>query len=342
MNKRILMIGLLAITTFSSLVNANELANKVGSSNNIPINYSSEPNFLAEVGVSLIKPNFLKYSGPIKNVIRNEKGAIDSIVVETSTPNELTPNNILFELSSDVIIFNDIEKEQIHENILVEGKIVDVFFNSDIELDIVEANLIEPIVIVSNELKSFVTMMTIDKNLTSHDNKIKIKISDETKIFNQYGEEILKEDILDKDLIVFHEELLTISLPIETLAKKIFIVQEVDKPIIESDFGTYSVKIDGKIINLSNVIYSERRTLKDPSKNSNKMMPVREIFENLGYKVNWIKGEPSIEITKDDMLIYLPYKTYLGYARVVQNNGVSYVSHIFFEDFLQMSVDFNF
>ena len=325
---------------------------------------------------------FERYDGPIKNVIKSETlGTKDKInqltkeyiVVERLNPDGLEIENKTFKLTDKTLIFNKEVLGKLSFAEIKEGLNVTVFYkdttqNSENNLSDVDLNINATIIIIDDRYnKDVATHLKLDKNLISQDGAFSIKINEDTSIVNEQGQLVSTDDLIGKNLIVFHSQKGSAKFTRQLDTSKIILLDSFDINVYEEnivnkktnscktmvfdlnclsyeeiktieelekdDFSTYSVRVSGEIVNLSNQIYS----LKD-----NKMLPIREVFEQLGHKVIWESHKKAIEVKKGDRVFYIPQVDLNGNSRIFTKNNISYISHKYFEDYLSMSIDFNF
>lgn len=321
----------------------------------------------------LIKSDPIKYSGYIKNVIRDKYTNKREFIVVETIPSESFPDQLLFKIKEDTIVFDrNFEDEQ---NVLGEGKVTDIkegmtatiFFEDNYNLkdfkvgfDIYPQIDIDLIVLNLDVKEDSVIVTNINDEFLTTNKSTKINISPDTIMIDRFNNKLGVDDIINKNILVFHNNIMTTSIPNQTTASKIvfldktFIfenhcnksignlnlnclsVKEIEDLTEEekNSFLTYSVTLNNKTIHLANPIYSIR---------NHKMLPIREVFEGAGYTVLWLNNNTELELRRNgyDAVTYLPFNDFYGKSKIITHNNVSYVSHTFLTDFMELTVDFN-
>lgn len=147
------------------------------------------------------------------------------------------------------------------------------------------------VVLGNSEVVNNIKVDKFNQELVSLSNDLQLNIAKDTLIVDRDGEEVSKENIVNKDLLVFYKNS-TRSIPAITSPSKIIVLEE-------------------KIISdLNNIfINGEYKELNSPIKeDSTYLFPLRELLTELDYNIKWNNVEKSVEVSKDAIWS----KVYLG------------------------------
>ncbi|QEY21795.1 hypothetical protein D0S48_14555 [Psychrobacillus sp. AK 1817] len=260
--------------------------------------------------------NFMKFSGTIKEVSKNNKEV--TLTVET---NEKEPQISILVLNKDVIALNSASTKAISIESFKKGMKIDAYYDKNKPMILIYPPRISPEIIVAHEEKSgLVKVSKFDEQFVSLDKELKLQITNKTELVDEKGKKISKNDLTNKELIVFY------SSPKNN--------QKLTTPskIIALEYIEPVQKELNKIIENDHLI-----------QNGVKMIPIREVAQYLGYEVMshpkrnsvYLKlGNSSFSITRGE----LKY----GYNRSIRefqetpvlHNKKTYVS----EDILEILV----
>lgn len=179
------------------------------------------------------------------------------------------------------------------------------------------------VVIVQTEQQGTAELQQFDENLLNKKKDLKIFVNDQTIIENLAGVKKSKEDIINRDVLIFYDIVLE-SYPGQTTPKKIVILTE------------YSQEIENAIAIAENDFYEV---------NGEKMIPLRLVSEQLGFKVESngngaiiSKGNLSFTITRGSTAY--GYNKALGYfkeAPALLEENKTYVPYEFLEKLIEIS-----
>lgn len=235
---------------------------------------------------------YIKYAGKIVDVMKDDK--THSIFVKDKEDDPM--NGAIYHINDEVIILDAKTKEIVKEVDFEKGMKVSTYIhkNTPVTLSIPSQSVPNVIVINEGEDSGFINVSKFDENLVNKENTLKIILSDETIIINREGEEIGKEDILNKDLIVFYSQA-TKSIPAQALAEKIILMDK--KESISYEDEVEEIKVLDKVL-----IYGEEMKLEKELYNNEDeiaMIGLRQVSEALGYKVEWNNETRTAELMKD-------------------------------------------
>ncbi|SDZ10665.1 Copper amine oxidase N-terminal domain-containing protein [Proteiniborus ethanoligenes] len=271
MKRRVKMIGTLTL----ALVMASPLTPIYAST-------AEETNFLVRDHIALEeisnlkdeKMNYLSYEGVVKEIRTN--GVYLSVSLENE--GEITA---VFNIFDDTPIVDQASKEALKGPELKNGQKIIGYYRKDMPMLMIYPPMISPdlVIVKDQEDKDFIKYSYFNEELVSEDNFLKLNVSDETIITDQYGEKLGVEDLYNKDLVVFYSAT-TKSIPAQTNPSKIIILSK--KSSESSEF-----------IDIDEVIKAESY-----KEDGITMIPLRKIAEALEYKVEWNNESRSVLLTR--------------------------------------------
>lgn len=239
----------------------------------VPVASANEPTTETEVPQIQIDPVHIFHDthGTVEKIHAGEK-----ITYYTVKDGEQT--NVL-EITNDTLVFDNTGKKVK----LKEGdKVVAYTFANKPQKYIYPPQFNPDVVIVESEQVGFVEVDYFFEDLTNTYNMLKLNIGEETILLNAEGEKVASKDLAEKHLIVFYTAS-TKSIPAQTTPSKVIVLDDAD----ESTAKSVEVDIDA-------IIASDFYEVAGV-----KMVPLRPIAEQLGYKVEAV-GKKVI-LTKDDV-----------------------------------------
>ncbi|MGF7058228.1 copper amine oxidase N-terminal domain-containing protein [Brassicibacter mesophilus] len=222
--------------------------------------------------------DYMRVEGTIKEV-RSHEGKL-SILVQNG--DEEGSGEMVFNISDELLIINQSSKDSFDKKELKEGLKIEAFYRKDVPMIMVYPPQISPdlLIINSEDEAGSIEYSRFNEELVNEDNSLKLNISDETSIVSQYGEKLTKEELSNKELVVFYT-ITTRSIPAQTNPEKIIVLEHE-----ESSEEDNSDEIDDLI--KDDIYY----------KDEIKMIPLRKVAEHLGYKVEWKNETRSAILTK--------------------------------------------
>lgn len=156
------------------------------------------------------------------------------------------------------------------------------------------------VVIVEKEEMGFVALGTFDKNLLDANLSLKLNISDETELSSLSGREVKIADLAEQNLLVFYT-ITTMSIPAQTPPSKVVVLDQKEE--------AQEVAVDSVIEEImANDFYQV---------NGTKMVPLRLLAEELGYKVTSTGKGAIISKGAKSYTITLGEKAY-GYNKALR------------------------
>lgn len=281
------------------------------------------------------QPDYIKYEGKITQINQNEK----SFFIEVMENEDEPYNGKIFHITEDVILLNDKTRDFINKEGLEEGMKVTGYYHKDTIMTMSAPPHLTPNIIVVNENEEPISIHVskFNEDLISTDNKLKILSSEDTIIINEDGDKVEKEDIKNRDLIVFYT-ISTKSIPAQTTPEKIIVIEKKEKAFETTVFD--KMVINGVETSLKNPMYKNDENVV--------MIPLREIGEALGYEIEWegeaqrvslIKGAHWIAATiGEDNYNFAKMLIKLGTAPELKD-ATTFVPLDFLGDVLQMNLE---
>lgn len=198
--------------------------------------------------------SFIKTEGTIQSVEKN-----DGVTLYTVKQGEEV--SVLAVTDETLIYDNTGEKAE-----LKKGDKVNAFTDADKPMILIYPPQYSPdAVIVETEKEGFAAVGTFDEELTDMELKLQLHIDEKTKLEDASGKEVKRDDLKEQDLLVFYTAT-TRSIPAQTTPEKVIVL----------DTQQESNPVNGVDEIIANDHYE---------KNGVKMVPLRLIAEELGYKV---------------------------------------------------------
>jgi hypothetical protein len=253
--------------------------------------------------------NFVKFSGVITDITNDKNQVALTVVTE-----EDEPTTTIFTLDNNVLLLNGTNAEAVKKESFQVGQKIDAYYDKNKPMILIYPARITPeiLIVQDKEKVSFSKVSKFDQDMISLDGELKLNISKETEILNENEEVITKKDLEGKELIVFYN-ITTKSIPAQTVPTKIVAVNYLSADLEQ-------------IINNDHFI-----------QNGVKMIPLLQVAEQLGYKVEsypassqktvtLTKGNSSIKVIRN-MNIYSYNKSLrLFLERPVLKDKKTYVS----------------
>ncbi|EFI41979.1 copper amine oxidase N-terminal domain-containing protein [Peptoniphilus sp. oral taxon 386] len=238
---------------------------------------------------------YISYDGEIKSIEKNDNG----LSLKTELKNDKGEKiEYIFNVEKDTKIFNDKTLKRIEAKTLKEGDKVTAFHSADIAIAAIYPARIPSEVLVLNADKNNLekSICKFNKDYVCKD-ELQITGFKNTEIVWQDGTKATKEDIVDKKVLVFYDKA-TLSLPAQINPLKIIILEDKAETLYKNEIqvGKNKIGFNSEILEKDGV----------------KLYPLREIFENMGAKIDWNAKEREITIktkSKDTKIINLKKNT---------------------------------
>lgn len=264
-------------------------------------------------------------------------------LLETVNQKDETIN---FNITDETLIFDSEGNKKTKEDLTKDVKIKAFVYANAPALAIFPPQYTPKVVIITDETKpNNVDVDTyveseIFGDVTNKQNMIALNIADTTVIENEKGEKVEKDTLAGNDLVVFYS-IMTMSIPGQTTPSKIVVLDKQD----DIEDQTQDTKIDMSSIKKINV---KDNTIDYTSVtvDGKYLVPLRDICEGLGLKVEWSNELQSVlinniyglkignkEYIKGKMA---PIQLEQAPALIVNDNtGVTYVPVEFFTDVME-------
>lgn len=214
---------------------------------------------------------FINFEGVVKEI--TEDGDNLRVLVTKEDKEE----SLILNIGETVLIVGQEDQKILSKSHIKLDSKVSAQYHKNTPMGLSYPGFLTPNVLVLKSDEGTVFVEHFDKELLSADNELKINVSDETPIVDTKGMPLTKEDIYERDLVVFYSIMMP-SLPAQTNPSKIIVL-----PLREE-------MVDKNEIILSNELFQ----LEDGTK----MIPLREVAESLGFEVTWNGETKSIDLLK--------------------------------------------
>lgn len=224
-----------------------------------------------------IETEYIQFTGKIEEV----QTVNDHFSMLIRNDKEDGFNELRAYVSEEVILLNDKDMSFVKMDDLKVGTTVSLYYHKDTPMMLSLPPILTPNVIVINNLdkENFISVMVskFDKDLLNAEKDLVIHVSDKTTIVDKDGNMVAKEDLTDRDLIIFYDIVLE-SYPAQTYPKKVIVMDKREAEVEENEFllkKEFIKTIDGVT-----------------------MIPLRLVGESLGYKVSWKQETKTAELLR--------------------------------------------
>ncbi|MEI4771342.1 stalk domain-containing protein [Psychrobacillus sp. FJAT-51614] len=204
--------------------------------------------------------NFIKSSGIIKDIEKTE-----DLVTLTVECEDEEPIVTILKVTNDTLSFNSGTTKEVKKDAFQKGQRIDAYYDKNKPMIMIYPAQIYPELVIVHDTKnsSSIKVGKFDEQFLSVDKELKLKIDKETVLVNEKGEKITQKDLRGKELVVFYT-IATKSIPAQTAPSK----------IVAINYLSPEMKEVQKIIEKDHFM-----------QNGTKMIPLRKVAEQLGYKV---------------------------------------------------------
>lgn len=269
---------------------------------------------------------YIEFKGKIVK-INNVDGRIS---IEVRNDNKDGLDAMIAYLDDDVMLLSREKMDFAEVDTLEEGMEVSIIYHKDTIMAMSYPPQMGPDVVVINDEEDHISIMVskFDKELLNTEKDMYIRISDEAILIDKDGNKVEKEDLIDKDLVVFYN-VVRESYPAQASPEKVIVLPERESQVIE-------VK---EIFLKDELIKNEEGTI---------MIPLRIVSEALGYEVTWNQETKTAELVRgsiwsavtigEDKYNYARMYIELGTAPILQDS-TTYVPVNFAEQVLLAQVE---
>ncbi|MEX3745565.1 stalk domain-containing protein [Lysinibacillus xylanilyticus] len=226
-----------------------------------------------------VEPVFIKVAGTVDNVEQRDNATYYTVKEGEDTN--------VFVVNDDTLVFDNAGKEV---KLQKGDKVTAYTYANKPMLTIYPPQYNPEVIIVETKEMGTVEVDFFNKELVNTDNTLKLNVGEETELLSLSGKEVKAEDLAEQHLLVFYT-IATMSIPAQTPPSKVVVLDTIAEESGEVDPSESAIQ---EIIN--NDFYEVEGT---------KMVPLRLIAEELGYKVESTgkgaiisKGAVSYTITR--------------------------------------------
>ncbi|WP_053583524.1 stalk domain-containing protein [Lysinibacillus contaminans] len=235
-----------------------------------------------------VQPIFIKIAGTVENVeVR------DNATYYTTKEGE---NTNVFAVNKDTLVFDNTGKEV---KLKKGDKVTAYNYANKPMLAIYPPQYNPEVIIVETEAMGSVAVGSFDKDLLSEEYSLKLNVSEETKVSSTSGKDVTVADLQEQNLLVFYA-ITTMSIPAQTPPTKVIILDNEAQEEAEVD----TAELDPVEAAVQAIIETDFHEVEGA-----KMVPLRLIAEELGYKVQSTgtgaivsKGALSFTITRGEKM----------------------------------------
>lgn len=234
----------------------------------------SAPVIVDEVGQEK-EADYIEFLGKITEV-RNNGENTEILVANDNNEglNELRVN------LGDSLLLSDKTMDLVSKDLLREDVEVSVFYHKNTPMALSLPPMLTPDVIIIREREEHTSVMVskFDNELLNEKEDLYLLVSEKTNIVDYEGNKMTKEDMENRDLIVFYSIVLE-SYPAQTHPEKVIILPEEEAPVETKEV----------VLNKQLLFANEKGVT---------MIPLRFVAEELGYEVKWNAESRTVEIMK--------------------------------------------
>ncbi|NLY21175.1 MAG: copper amine oxidase N-terminal domain-containing protein [Tissierellia bacterium] len=298
MTKRISLLLMVFLLVAIIPVSANSDFDRIGSSAENTINGE----YICEIG-KITNPN-------------TDNGISTLFEFKANTDHIGKLNNFNVHLEDETIIIDDSNMKILDRNDVKHDELVSIYYSKYSLNPIAEKPYYifpELVVVHRSENLTLSSYDVFDNSILSGNNDLRLNIKKDTPIYNLKGELVDVNAIKNQKLLVLYDMVLE-SYPAQTTPLCVFLINDIlvlDRVIINGE----------EIVLKNNIYYNQIRP----------MIPVREIAEKLGFKVEWDKNNQNVTIRTNmsyGAVNTEPYNANYHYQRnrlAQVKNGVTYM-----------------
>lgn len=227
-------------------------------------------------------PSYIAFDGKITKV--NSQDNMFSIFAENDLEDAL--DKLVAYISDEVILLDEKTMDFISKEELAEGMEVTIYYDKDTIMLMSYPPQLEPDVIVvkDNDADLNVKVDRFDEDLISEDNNLKLNIDEDVELLDLNRNKIEKEDLVNKDLVIFYTTS-TKSIPAQTTPEKVIAIRNHEVKIFDY------INLNDAKFELDNEMYK--------NEDGELMVPLRQIAEALDFEVEWVHETKSVNIVKE-------------------------------------------
>ena len=217
---------------------------------------------------------YIRFDGVVEEIDETE----DSYRILVKKDTEEGLDALYAYINEDMLLLSEKNMEEATREDIEVGMEVSVIYHKSTVMALSYPPLLGPDVVVLHDGAEHSTYVEyFDDELLSADGSLVLNISDETIIVDHEGNALTKDDIYERDLVVFHSIVMT-SYPGQTTPHKVIVMPEREMETPEA-----------AIVLTEEVITTDEGV---------RMIPLRMVAEALDFEVTWIGEEKSVEILR--------------------------------------------
>ncbi len=270
-------------------------------------------------------PEFIEFRGKIDEVYAEGE---QFYIVASNGIIEGGLNALRAYIDKDVILLNNKDMNFAEKDKLVVGTEVVIYYHKDTVMALSYPPMLSPDVVIINDNEEQGAMVSkFDEEFLNAEKDLYARPSAETIIIDKDGNNLTKEEIKNRDAIIFYDIVLE-SHPAQTTPKKVVVMPMREELPIVNEFI------------LKNEFIKEM--------NGKRMIPLRLVGESLGYKVSWNQATKTVELVRgpqwtavtigEDRYNFAKMLVKLGTAPVLTQDK-TYVPINFIEEILKATVE---
>lgn len=218
---------------------------------------------------------YIEFRGKVEEIY-NEDGQFYILATNGITEGGL--NALKAYIDEDVILLNNKDMEFASKDDLKVGTEVVIYYHKDTIMALSYPPMLGPDVVIINDNEEQGAMVSkFDGEFLNAEKDLYARPSDETIIIDKDGNVLTKDDVKNRDLIIFYDIVLE-SYPAQTTPKKVIVMPEREEMPVVNEFVL------------------ENFFVKDT--NGVKMIPLRLVAEALGYEVSWNQETKTAEVVR--------------------------------------------
>lgn len=261
-NKKIVLsLGLSLAMVFTGGMAA--FANEVDESKVVPISAPVEDEEF----------EFTRFEGKVEEI--NTEGSSFMILVKNKAEEGM--DSLYAHIHEDVLLLSEKNMEAAEKEDIEVGMDVSVIYHKITPMTLSIPPQLSPNVILLHDGANHGTYVEyFNDELLSGDGSLRLRISDETVIEDYEGKSLTKDDIYERDLIIFNT-IVQPSHPAQTTPEKIIVMPEREM------VGNQAIVLKEEVITMADGL---------------KMIPLRMVAESLDFEVTWNAEDKSVEILR--------------------------------------------
>jgi hypothetical protein len=267
---------------------------------------------------------YIRFDGVVDGI--EEDGDSFRILVKRDTEEGL--DALYAYIHEDMLLLSEKNMDEASREDIEVGMEVSVIYHKSTVMALSYPPLLGPDVVILHDGAEHSTYVEyFDEDLLSADGSLVLNISDETEIVDFEGNALAKEDLYEKDLVIFYSIVMT-SHPGQTTPHKVIVMPE-----RETETPEASIVLNEEVITTDEGVI---------------MIPLRLVAEALGFEVTWNGEEKSVEVVRGPNWSTLTIgRNVYNFAKMLVKletapvivDGSTYVPLSFAEQVLQANVE---